>query len=84
METDTFIDHLMPVGRYREQPIGALRTPYLAWWLSQDKLRRRYPLAAAAVVAALRQRLAQPGQAEAELIPAPLAGGARDDFSDLI
>lgn len=30
---------LMPVGKFKGQPIKAMTTPYLAWLVSQDHIR---------------------------------------------
>lgn len=59
----------MPCGKYRGQPVAAMRSCFLLWWVSQDSLRRTRPATARAILAELRRRFTQGEHIEDELMP---------------
>lgn len=59
----------MPIGKFKGQPIAAMQSSFLLWWLSQDTLRQTQPDTARAILAELRQRFAQGERIEDELLP---------------
>lgn len=60
---------VMPMGKYKGQPVSALATTFLLWWLSQDAIRAKNPTTARVVMATLRDRLENVACIEAELLP---------------
>jgi uncharacterized protein (DUF3820 family) len=63
----------MPCGKFQGQPITAMRSCFLLWWVSQDSLRETRPATARAILAELRQRFTQGERIEDELLPCDLA-----------
>lgn len=68
MQTDS--TYRMPLGVHRGKPVTELATPYLAWFISQDACRFKYPETTLAMIAELRRRFLLDGVVEAELLPA--------------
>jgi hypothetical protein len=73
----------MPVGVNCGHLVTEMRSQFLLWWTSQDRLREKYPDTIAAALAELRTRFERPGVIEAELA-APSTVDAPDLASDLI
>lgn len=70
MELHTPAHPIMPIGKYKGQPISTLATQFLFWFLSQENLRFKYGDTARSVMGELRARFLAPGLVEAELLPA--------------
>jgi hypothetical protein len=52
---------LITIGRYAGFPITALRSSYLAWFVSQDMLRREHRELARAMLVELHRRISEQG-----------------------
>lgn len=73
----------MTVGIHREKPINSLATSYLAWFISQDNIRQKYPKTTLAILAELRIRFLLIGAVESEMVSGTPVSQPHDT-SDLI
>lgn len=76
VEVDASGQPCLPIGKYRGQPINAMTTTYLAWFISTDNLREKYRPTVKAILAELRARFQVADRVENELLP--------PDVSDLV
>lgn len=64
-------DLTMPHGKHKGRPISEMSSGFLFWWVSQLRLRQKWPATVRAMLAELRDRFARGDPIETELLPEP-------------